>query len=124
MFPPVYSTAITSADVLLRLGNPARLYLFGQASQDTPKPYAVWQLITGSPYNQLHGIPGTDRYTVQLDVYATTADAARSAAEALRDVFEPVAYVVGWRGESRDQTTQSYRVGFDVEFHVQRPPQT
>jgi len=125
MFAPVFATAITSADVLQKLGsNPTRLFLFGQAPQNIAKPYAVWQDITGSPYNQLSGVPTVDRYTIQFDVYATTAQAAREAAEALRDVFEPVAYVVGWRGGSRDTVTQNYRYGFDIEWHVQRPPQT
>lgn len=125
MYPPIFATATASLDVTQKLGsNPTRFYLFGQAAQNTAKPYGVWQLISGSPYNQLKGVPGMDRYTVQVDVYATTVTAAREAAEALRDAFEPVAYVVGWRGESRDTATQHYRVGFDIDWHVPRPDQS
>lgn len=122
MYPPVFATAVASVDVLALLGsNPTRLYLFGQATQNTPRPYAVWQMVTGTPGNHLQGLPQYDRYTTQIDVYADTAQAARDAAEVLRDAFEPVAYVTSWRGESRDQATQRYRYSFDVEWHVQRP---
>lgn len=121
MFPPVFSRAVASSGVTALLGTaPTRLYLFGEAPQGVAKPYAVWQQVSGSPYNQLAGVPQGDRYTAQIDVYATTASSARAVAQALRNAYEPAAYVVSWRGESRDPSTQNYRYSFDVEFHVQR----
>lgn len=121
MFPPIFARAVASGAVTTMLGtNPTRLYLFGEAPQNVAKPYAVWQLISGSPYNQLKGVPQADRYTTQIDVYAATATSARAVAQALRDALEPSAYVVSWRGESRDQATSTYRYSFDVEFHVER----
>lgn len=121
MFAPVFATAVASGAVTALLGTaPTRLYLFGEAPQDVAKPYAVWQSVSGAPANYLGTLPDVDRFTVQIDVYATTASSARSVAQALRDAFEPVAYVVSWRGESRDATTKNYRYSFDVEFHVER----
>jgi hypothetical protein len=121
MYPPIFARAVASSAVTTLLGaTPTRFYLFGEAPQTVAKPYAVWQQVSGSPYNQLADVPQVDRFTTQVDVYADTASAARAAAEALRDAFEPTAYVVSWRGESRDTTTQNFRIGFDVEWHVPR----
>jgi hypothetical protein len=122
MYPPVQATAAASGAVTALLGTAPnlRLYIFGEANQNTPRPYAVWQTVSGSPYNYLADIPDTDRYTVQIDVYATTVAAARAVAQALRAAFEPVAYVVSWRGESKDQTTGVFRVSFDTEWHEYR----
>lgn len=117
MFPPVFSTAAASPAVTALLGtNPTRLYLFGEANQNSTKPYAIWQTVSGSPESYLANTPDIDHWVTQIDVYATTASGARGAAEALRDAFEPVAYVTGWRGESKNTDTQLYRYSFDVEW--------
>lgn len=123
MFPPVFAVATSSSEVLSLLGyNPTRLYLFGEATQQTAKPYAVWQLVSGSPENYLACPPDLDRMTTQIDVYATTVSSARNVARALRDAFEGErnCYVVGWRGESKETATNLFRVSFDVEWHVYR----
>lgn len=121
MHAPVFETAVASVGVTTLLGStPTRLYLFGQAPQPVTLPYAVWQQVSGSPYNHLTSIPRVDRYTTQIDVYGASVDSVRGAAEALRDAFEPVAKIENWRGESRDATTQNYRYGFDVVWNVLR----
>lgn len=123
MFPPVFSVAASSSEVLSLLGyNPTRLFLFGEATQATVKPYAVWQLVSGSPENYLHCAPDLDRMTTQIDVYGTSASSARAVAQALRDAFEGEqnCYVVGWRGESKEPATNLFRVGFDLEWHLYR----
>jgi len=117
MNPPVFETAAASPAVTALLGSsPMRFYLFGEASQATAKPYAVWQIVAGSSENYLANNPNIDHYVTQIDVYATTADGARDVAEALRDAFQTAAYVTGWRGESRNSDTQLYRYSFDVEW--------
>ena len=122
MYPPVFATAVANAGVTALLGlNPTRLYLFGEADKDTPKPYAVWQTITGAPENYLGDLPDMDSYSTQVDVYATTAASARSVAEALRDAVEPVAHITFWGGESRDPDTNNYRVNFTIDWWVPRP---
>lgn len=121
MYPPIFAVASANAGVIAALGsNPVRLWPFHDAPQDRAKPYAVWQTIGGSPENCLGAVPDMDAYSIQVDVYATTASAARSAAQAIRDAVEPVAHIVAWRGESRDPDTRDYRYGFDIEWFTAR----
>lgn len=121
MMPPVFRVAADSPAVLALLGeNPTRLYPFGEARQNEPLPYAVWQLVSGFPENYLAARPDIDSFITQIDVYGRTAEAAREVAEALRDAFEPHAHVVSWRGESRDSETRNYRYSFDVEWFTPR----
>lgn len=121
MFPPVFETAVASPDVIAWLGvGPTRLFLFGEATQKTQKPYAVWQVVGGSPENYLANPPNVDHWVTQIDVYAETSDDVRAVAEALRDAFQAVAYVTGWRGESRSPETTLYRYSFDVEWWKNR----
>ena len=84
------------------------------------QPYAVWQLVSGSPENFLGNRPDTDLYSVQVDVYASTADAARGVAKALRDALEGLAHITSWNGEGREPETRSYSYGFTVDFWVRR----
>ena len=120
MFPPIFATAAAAAPVVALLGSPLRFFLFGEATQSTAKPYAVWQTVTGYPANYLGQRPDLDRYTTQVDVYATTVSSARAVADALRQAFEGVAYITSWRGERKDPTTNNFNVSFDVEWHVPR----
>lgn len=120
MFAPIYEVCSANASVQAALGNPARLYPFGEAPQGVAKPYAVWQTLGGSPENFLKQSPDIDQFTLQVDVYASTAMAARAAARSLRDAIEPVAYITRWNGEDRDQETKNYRVSFDVDWWVPR----
>jgi Protein of unknown function (DUF3168). len=120
-YPPVFKYAAASPAVTALLGsNPTRVYMFGMAPQNVAYPYAVWQMVGGAPENYLTNTPNIDAFTTQIDVYATTANAARACAMALRDAFEPYGHVTSWRGESRDDETQSYRCSFDVDWWVNR----
>lgn len=121
MYPPIFPLAVGSAAVTGLLGsNPTRLYPFGEAPQGVTKPYAVWQQVGGFPENYLGTVPDADNYTAQIDVYADTADEAVAVAEALRDVYEPHAYITNWNGDGRDEDTNNYRYSFDVDFIVIR----
>ena len=123
MFPPIFAIAASSSDVTSLLGaNPVRFYLFGEATQQTAKPYAVWQIVTGHPGNTLSCLPDHDYITTQVDVYGTSASSARNVARALRDAFEESGecYITAWRGESKEASTNLFRVGFDVEWIVDR----
>jgi len=120
MFPPIFEVCAANSAVKMALGNPPRIYPFGEAEQGTPKPYAVWQTISGSPENYLAQRPDIDSFTLQVDVYAGTAADARACARAIRDAIEPRAYVVRWNGEMRDPDTKSYRVSFDVDWWTPR----
>lgn len=121
MFPPIFAVCAANLGVQSKLGvNPTRLFPFGLDDINKTQPYAVWQTISGRPENYLGCLPDTDFYSLQVDVYAKTATLARDAAKALRDAIEPVAYVVNWRGESREKETLLYRYSFDVDWILNR----
>lgn len=125
MYPPIFSTVnVAAVQALLQTApGPLRFYLFGEAPQNTPLPYAVWQTRGGSPENYLNQVPDMDLFSIQIDVYASPAQGpsrARSVARALRDAIEPVAHIVAWRGESVDPETRNYRSSFDVDWWVRR----
>lgn len=118
MIPPVYDLAFASTAVKALLGtSPIRVFPFGiNRQQPPPLPYAVWQTIGGGAGNYLGEVPDADSYTVQVDVYAEKADDTTVVAEALRDAFEPSAYIRRWGNTSRDAITGHYRYSFDVDF--------
>jgi hypothetical protein len=123
MYPPIFSVCAADPAVVALLsdgGGRIRLYPFGEAPQHDPHVYAVWQIVYGAPENSLSCPPDLDRHGVQVDVYASNCDDARSAARALRDAIESAAYVVSWNGETRDPTTRAYRVSFTSDWHSPR----
>lgn len=120
MYPPLFNSVKDSAAVKAAFGASPRIYPHGVADQNTPKPYAVFQVITGNPENYLAGLPDMDGFTTQIDVYAASPQAAADGAQALRDALEPVAYVVSWRGQFKDPGTSLFRYSFDVEWLTSR----
>lgn len=121
MYPPIFSVASADQQVQSLLGiNPTRLFPFGLAPQGVTLPYAVWQIITGGPENYINNLPDIDNFGLQIDVYGEQAGSVRAAAEALRNVIEPVAHITAWRGESIDFETKNYRLIFEVSWFVHR----
>lgn len=122
MTPPIVQACLQSPTVtaLIGAGTGMRLYSFGEAEQGVAKPYAVWQIVSGSPENYLAGRPDLDSVTLQVDVYAATADSARRVRDAIRDAVELDAYVTRWGVEGRDPETKNYRASFDVDWMVLR----
>lgn len=122
MFAPASDIAAADPDVISALGAVPnqRFYSFGIANEKTPTPYAVWQVVGGTPDNFLAGRPGSDEHQVQVDVYAETANQARRVAEVLVRAFELHGYVTGWNGEFRDLDTKLFRISFTVEFITSR----
>jgi hypothetical protein len=121
MFPPIFQVASANPDVTTLLGaSPTRLYPFGEAPQNVALPYAVWQLVSGSPENYLAGRPDMDGFTLQVDVYAATGASARAVGAALRDSIELRAHITRWGGESKDDETGRYRLSFDVDWLTPR----
>jgi hypothetical protein len=118
---PIFAVCAADVGVRALLGiTPHRLYPFGEAPEGVIKPYAVWQLVTGSPENYLAGRPDLDGFTLQVDVYAVTATSARAVTDAIAHAIELNAYVVRWGGESKDTATNLYRSSFDVDWLVPR----
>jgi hypothetical protein len=131
MFPPVFSIAAADGSVMALLGSgtpgdPVRLWAFGEApraADGSPAhgtPYAVWQIVTGSPENYLDRTPDVDGHGVQIDCYAESQSAAREVAQALRDCLEPHAHITSWNGELRDFPTGLYRLTFTIAFITPR----
>lgn len=121
MLPPIFPICAASAAVQALLGtSPTRLFEFGSAPQDVARPYAVWQVIGGSPENYINQAPDIDSIMLQIDVYALTGDSAREVVVALRDAIEPHAYITRWGGGSRDPETRNFRQTFDVDWFVDR----
>lgn len=121
MFPPLFATLYASSAVKALLGTtPLRVYPAGEATQDTPVPYAVFQTITGTPENYLGSRSDIDSFIVQVDVYAATLSSARACASAIRVALEPVSYITSLREPSKDPTTRNYRYSLDVDFWTER----
>lgn len=120
MFPPFFDTVKNVAAVKAIFGNSPRIFPHGVADQNTAKPYAVFQIITGSPENFLWPRPDMDSWGLQIDVYATTPQVAANGAEALRDAVEPVAYVTAWRGQFKDPDTTLFRYSMDIDWFTPR----
>jgi hypothetical protein len=121
VYPPVFQYAVAHAPVLTALGtNPTRFWPFGKAPQDEPRPYAVHQLVYGTPENTLSCPPDIDLFGIQIDAYAKSVTDARNVAAALRDAFEPHGHVTAWNGENWEANTGLYRVSFTVEFWTLR----
>lgn len=118
---PIFAVCAADAGVRALLGvTPHRLYPFGEAPEGVAKPYAVWQLVTGSPENYLAGRPDLDGFTLQVDVYAATASSARAVTDAIAHAIELKANVVRWGGENKDTATNLYRSSFDIDWLVPR----
>lgn len=119
MTTPIFTVCTAAPAVTALLGTgPTRLYPHGEAPEGTAKPYAVWQVVSGSPINYVNGVPDTDRYGLQVDVYADTASSAEAVWMALRKAIAQQAYITGFGIDARDKDTHNYRKGFDVAWLV------
>jgi hypothetical protein len=120
-YPPIFQVAAADPAVTALIGqNPVRLYLFGMAPDKPAVTYCVWQVINGNPDNYLAGRPDVEAYGLQVDVYASTASAARAAGQAIEYAIELASRVTSYNGETRDAETMLYRYSFDVDWIVQR----
>lgn len=97
-----------------------RIFPFGQAPQDVVKPYVIYQWIGGEPFNMLNCRPDADRSSLQVDVYGLTTQSTTMVAKAIRNAIELDSYIVGYRGDMRDEETKLYRTSFDVDWLVHR----
>lgn len=122
-YPPIFTLAAASPTVvgLLKTGaGPLRFWLFGEAPQGTPRPYAVWQTVGGSPENYINQRPDADDWSTQVDVYADTPSACRQIAFALQEAFEGSAYVTSYNIEGKETETKLFRFGYTVDWITHR----
>lgn len=97
-----------------------RFYPFGEAPQGVALPYAVWQMIFGSPANYLGQLPDMDGVRVQVDVYSDTQERTIASATAIRDALEPHGHMINFADRGRDATTRNYGYMLDFEFFTAR----
>lgn len=122
MMPPVFEALSASTDLKAKIGTPPnmRLYPFGEADQNTIKPYVTWQLITGVPENYLGQLPDADSSRVQINILGATQASASQTAQAVRDAIELHAYVLNYGDTGRDPETKNYGYILDVSFQESR----
>ena len=119
---PLFRVLQASPQVRAVLGNPVRVYSFGQA-EDSPglvKPYLVWQNVGGTPSNSLADRPTNDTWNVQVDIYADTEEVAEEVAGLVIHEVETQAYVTSFNGQDRDPGTRDFRFSFDLEWNTLR----
>lgn len=120
MTPPIFSLLENSAAVVALLGNPLRVFSFGEVEgQPVQAPYLVWQQVAGTPFNYLGEVPDLDNPTTQLDVYSRERTDARNIFKAVRDALETSAYLVNGPTESREPETNLFRVSFDLDWVIE-----
>lgn len=127
-YPPILELATDSPAVVALLENPIthvmRLWPFSIAPQkgkiNYGVPYAVHQLIYGTPENSLSCRPDIDNYGIQIDVYGSNPTESRNVMEALREAFELAGTVTAINPEDWEQATSLYRTSFTVEFWTPR----
>ncbi|EPH2438786.1 tail completion protein gp17 [Citrobacter freundii] len=122
MIAPIFPVCASSPEVTALLGsNPVRIYPFGIQDDNVVYPYAVWQnLPGGGSENYLNQRPDADKFSLQVDVYADTADEAMLAAQAIIYAIELKANIVRYGPQDRDESTLKYRYSFDVDWIVNR----
>ncbi len=118
MIPPLFP--LISASVTALGSNPIRFYPHGQATQNTLKPYATWQIVAGTPENYLGQTPDIDGVLIQIDVWADTQSAASSTADQIRDALEGDMHMTSFGQTEKDTATNLYRYRMDFSFWVPR----
>lgn len=117
MLPPIYTT-LNTLEVVNIISR--RVYRHGSAPQDTTKPYVTWQLITGTPENNLSSTPSIDRCTVQIDCWHQTDTGIEQLAIAVRDAVEPYAHITGFPVNEREPETKLYRIAIQLDWWLAR----
>ena len=118
MFPKVYQTLQANPAVVAIVGD--RIGRHGEVAQTEVRPYIVWQIVIGDPYENLSGTPCGDFTTVQLDCYHQTDAGVEQLAKAVRAALDAELIVNRVRIDIRDPDTRLYRVGLDADFITDR----
>lgn len=121
MIPPIAALLFADPVVTGYLGtDPMRLFPFGQTPDAYTKPYATWQTISGTPENTLSAPPPVDHISVQVDVWADSAQDCWEIATAIRDVLELSAHMTYFGNTERATDARSYRQTLTFDFWLNR----
>lgn len=112
MIPEIVYPALKSVTALGE-----RIYR-GNAGDNAVAPYAVWDTITGVPYNNLSGAV-SDRYTVSVDVFSRNEQESDTLSETVRNAMETVGQVQNIQSLGRDDA-KLWRYTMDVDIFKNR----
>lgn len=115
MVPLIQSLLENDATVRQVLGDPVRLFL-GSAPQNTPLPYATWELVNGSPTAMLSEPPPADGWRVRMTVWGEVLSQANGVGVAIRDVVERVGSIESYNPTPDSDGTDSVGISFDVRL--------
>ncbi len=121
MYPDIFDLVADSVTATDLIGtSPVRFWPAGHVRQNEERPYAVHQLVYGTPENTLSCVPDVDNLAIQVDAYAKTVSDSRAVGAAVRDAIEPAAHMVAHNGETWEPETGLYRVSMTFEFWTYR----
>lgn len=115
MVPLIQPLLEADATVRQALGDPARLFL-GSAPQDTPLPYATWEVVNGLPTAMLSDPPPADGWRVRMTVWGEVLSQANGVAVAIRDVVERVGSIESYNPTPDSDGTDAIGISFDVRL--------
>lgn len=118
MFPPVYQTLRANSAVIAIVGD--RIGRHGEVAQTETRPYITWQIVVGTPHDNLSSTPCSDFTTVQIDCYHATDSGVATLAGAVRDALDADRTINRVSVNNRDPDTKLYRVGLDADFITNR----
>lgn len=117
MFPKVYQLLHAGA-VQAIVGD--RIARHGTIAQGEERPYIVWSIATGIPYDNLSDAPTADFTTVQIDCYSPSDRQVQELAEAVRALLDGELIVNRVVVNQKEPNTKLYRVSLDADFIDQR----
>lgn len=119
--PSLFQILNSSSAVKAILGSsPLRVFPYGEAKQNTAKPYAVYTVYNGTPENYLTNAPDIDNHGTQIDIFAETGAVCEQAFRAIRDAVEPYAHMTNFSAPQRDFDTQLVTCRLEFDFWEQR----
>ncbi len=116
MFPAIFPILDTPSIQAYVGSNPARIFDFGVAPEETPPPYIIHSWVVDQPYEQLSGPPTADLMMVQIDCYCSTMNEARGLARVMRQRLDEVGLSNRLIIQTYEHDTKLYRVGFEVDL--------
>ncbi len=117
---PVVPTLKASAAVTALLGSaPLRVYE-DIAPDNTQLPYAVWQVVSGTPENNLDCPANIDQVSFQIVVYDTDQRRVQTVRAAIRAALEPHCYVTNIHPSGYETATKLFSRGFDANWYLDR----
>lgn len=115
MVPLIQVILQESQAVRAQLGDPIRLWP-KRAPQDAAYPYAVWEVVGGSPTQMVSEPPPADGWRVRMTVWGKNATQANDAAVSIREEVERRGSLEGYNPTPDDDDTGSFGISFDVRL--------